>query len=203
MRDTTTVFLVDDDPSILRATARGLQTAGYHVEAFLSPALFLARPPYDGIGCLIVDFRMSEMNGLELQNAVKRTGSTLPVIFLTGHGDIPTTVRALKAGAVDFLTKPYALDQLLTTVSRAVARHREILTASEKTAEMRIRLQSLTARELEVCRLVGQGLLNKQIAGDLGTAEGTIKIHRRRVMEKLGVESVAELVRFLDRVDRP
>jgi len=199
LSDNATVFVLDDDASMLRATARGLKTAGYLVEAFESPAQFLARPPYNGVGCLVVDLRMAGMSGLDVQNAVKRTGSTLPVIFLSGYGDVPTTVKAMQAGAIDFLTKPYSLDQLLLAVSLAIEKHRGALAASVETTQMRRKVRLLTAREREVCRLVGQGLLNKQIAGELGAAEGTIKIHRRRVMQKLGVDSVAELVRLVDR----
>jgi FixJ family two-component response regulator len=198
-RDNATVFVLDDDSSMLRATARGLKTAGYQVEAFGSPDQFLARPLYNGVGCLVVDLRMAGMNGLEVQYAVKRAGSTLPVIFLSGYGDVPTTVKAMQAGAVDFLTRPYSLEQLLRAVSLAVEKHREGLLTSLETTQMRRKLRLLTARERDVCRLVVQGLLNKQIAGDLGAAEGTIKIHRRRVMQKLGVDSVAELVRLVDR----
>jgi FixJ family two-component response regulator len=198
-RDIATVFVLDDDASMLRATTRALKAAGYQVEGYESPAQFLSRAPYRGIGCLVVDLRMAGMNGLEVQAAVKRTGSSLPVIFISGFGDIPTTVKAMQAGAIDFLPKPYSLDQLLRAVSLAIEKHRETLTTSVETVQMQRKLRLLTAREREVCRLVAQGLLNKQVAAELGAAEGTVKIHRRRVMQKLGVDSVAELVRLVDR----
>lgn len=191
------VFVVDDDPSVLRALDRTLRASGLTVEVFSSPDAFLARPRYRGPACLITDLRMPGMSGLELQQILNHSGYKLPVIFISGHGDIPTTVRAVKAGAVDFLTKPFVRDQLLASVESAIRYHRGVLAEEQLLEERRARFGLLTPREQEVCLLVGRGLLNKQIAAELGAAEKTIKVHRARVMSKLGVGSVAQLVDLL------
>lgn len=195
-----TVFLVDDDPSVLSALGRLLRSAGYTVEAHADPRAFLDRAAAALHGCVVVDLRMPEVGGLELQEELARRGCLLPLVFLTGHGDVPSTVRAMKAGAIDFLSKPCEDTDLLAAVDRALARERDERAAQEAHEALRTRFEELTPREREVCLRVAQGRLNKQIAAELGTAEKTIKVHRGRVMEKLGVESVADLVRFVDQL---
>ncbi|WP_437319761.1 response regulator transcription factor [Sorangium sp. So ce385] len=198
-----TVFVVDDDPSVLRALERLLRSAGYAVEGYASPEAFLERAPSERPGCVVVDLRMPGLGGLELQDELARRGCPLPVVFLTGHGDVSSSVRAMKAGAVDFLAKPCDDTDLLAAVERAIARDAEARAARGAQQALRTRFEALTPREREVCLRVAQGLLNKQIADELGAAEKTIKVHRGRVMEKLGVETVAELVRLVDRLQGP
>jgi FixJ family two-component response regulator len=178
---------------------RLLKAAGHVVEAFASPREFLARERYEGPGCLVLDLRMPEMTGLELQDVLERAGHTLPVVFVSGHGDIPASVRAMKAGAIDFLTKPVQNRALLEAIERALARDAAARAVRAERDAARTRLARLTPRERQVCDLVATGLLNKQIAAELGTGEKTIKWHRAHVMGKLGVGSVAELVRLIDR----
>ena len=172
---------------------------GTRVEAFASAREFLARERDDGPGCLVLDLRMPEMTGLELQDALERAGYAIPVVFVSGHGDIPASVKAMKAGAIDFLTKPVQNRDLLQAVERALARDRAARAARAERDAARARMARLTPRERQVCALVATGLLNKQIAAELGTGEKNIKLHRAHVMEKLGVSSVAELVRLVDR----
>ena len=176
-----------------------LRAAGHAVEAFASAREFLARERDDGPGCLVLDLRMPEMTGLELQDALERAGYAIPVVFVSGHGDIPASVKAMKAGAIDFLTKPVQNRDLLQAVERALARDRAARAARAERDAARARMARLTPRERQVCALVATGLLNKQIAAELGTGEKNIKLHRAHVMEKLGVGSVAELVRLVDR----
>ena len=178
---------------------RLLRAAGHAVEAFASAREFLARERDDGPGCLVLDLRMPEMTGLELQDALERAGYAIPVVFVSGHGDIPASVKAMKAGAIDFLTKPVQNRDLLQAVERALARDRAARAARAERDAARARMARLTPRERQVCALVATGLLNKQIAAELGTGEKNIKLHRAHVMEKLGVGSVAELVRLVDR----
>lgn len=194
------IFVVDDDPSVLRSMERLLSAAGYAVEAFASPRVFLERAPADRPGCVIVDLRMPDMSGLDLQEALLRRDFALPVIFLTGHGDVRNSVQAMKAGAIDFLSKPCEDTDLLDAVSRALARDAEARDARARKEAVRLRYEVLTPREREVCELVAKGLLNKQIAAELGTVEKTIKVHRGRVMKKLGLDSVADLVRLVDQL---
>ncbi|MCY1064367.1 response regulator [Nannocystis sp. RBIL2] len=195
-----TVFVVDDDPSVLRSLERLLRAAEYAVEAYASPRAFLEGARMERPGCGVVDLRMPELGGLDLQEELSRRGLSIPLIFLTGHGDVPSSVRAMKAGAVDFLSKPCDDTDLLAAVERALSRDAEARAVRAETAAIQARFASLTPRERQVGSLVAQGLLNKQIAAQLGTAEKTIKIHRGRLMEKLGVESVAALVRLVDRL---
>jgi FixJ family two-component response regulator len=195
--DNPTVFVVDDDDSVLRSIARVLRLASYAVETFSSPPEFLKRPRFEGTGCLILDLQMPEMSGLELQRQAQEGGSTLPVIFLSGQGDIPAAVQAVKAGAMEFLEKPFASEKLLQVVESAMTWHRQLLSESRTKAQAQARFDRLTPREREVCVRVGRGLLNKQIAFELGSSEKTIKLHRARVMRKLDVSSVAELVDLL------
>jgi FixJ family two-component response regulator len=195
-----TVFVVDDDPSVLRGLERLLRAAEYAVETFASARAFLESAPVDRPGCVVVDLRMPELSGLDLQEELSRRGFPLPLIFLTGHGDVPSSVRAMKGGAVDFLSKPCDETDLLAAVERALARDSEARAARTEGEAVRARFAALTPREHEVCLLVAKGLLNKQIAAELGTSEKTVKVHRGRVMEKLGADSVADLVRLVDRL---
>ena len=197
--DAATVFLVDDDPSVLRAVARLVRSAGWNVETFASAQSFLEREPRDVHGCLVLDVAMPGLNGLELQQALTRSGSSYPIVFLTGHGDIPMSVRAIKAGAVDFLSKPCGDEDLLAAIALAL-KHSAQAHAARIDGEARTqRLATLTPREHEVMLGVVAGKLNKQIAAELGTVEKTIKVHRARVMKKLAVTSVADLVRLVER----
>lgn len=192
----TTVYLVDDDPSVLRGLTRLMRSAGLVPVAFDSGAKFLAHTVPDEPSCLILDMTMPGLNGLALQKTLVERGSTLPVLFLTGQGTIPSTVQAMKGGAVDFLTKPVDDADLLRAVSGAVARHAALLAERRELDALRARFATLTPREREVMERIISGALNKQVADDLGTVEKTIKVHRARVMEKMGVHSVAELVRL-------
>jgi FixJ family two-component response regulator len=194
------VFVIDDDAHVRTALTRLIGTAGYVVEAFASARAFLARPPHDGPACIVLDLRMPEVGGLQLQETLERAGLTTPVIFLTGHGDVPSTVKAMKGGAVDYLLKPAEDEQLLDAIARALSRHAVARATAAEREALRARWNRLTPREREVCALVARGLINKQIAAQLGTVEKTIKVHRARVMEKLQVDSVAELVRLYDQV---
>jgi RNA polymerase sigma factor (sigma-70 family) len=196
------VFVVDDDPLVLRTVTCLLESAGHIVEAFSSARDFLKRERPSGFGCLIADLRMPEITGLGLLEALRRANDTLPVILLSGYADISSTVKAMKAGAFDFLTKPVDGKKLLATIADAVKRSGEARQVQQESEELRRRFARLTPREREVCRLVVRGLPNKQIAGELGTVEKTIKVHRARVMEKLEAGSVAELVRIVDRSDK-
>jgi FixJ family two-component response regulator len=194
-----TVYIVDDDAGVLKALSRLLGTHGYDVRAFTSAREFLARHDPDIAGCAILDVAMPDLDGLQLQQAMTQGGIDRPIIFVTGRGDIPTTVRAMKAGAVDFLTKPVKHQDLLGAI--AGARQREELARRERQELQAIqaRLASLTPREREVLTYVIAGRLNKQIAFELGTVEKTIKVHRGRMMEKMDVRSVAELVWVAER----
>jgi len=194
-----TVFLVDDDVSVLRAIARLVRSAGWKVAAFHSPQDFLDRQDPDAPGCLVLDVTMPGLNGLELQQALAHAGNYLPIIFLTGTGDIPTSVRAMKSGAVDFLSKPCRDEELLGAIQYALAKDQQFRQQQAQERALAELLATLTPREHEVMLRVVAGKLNKQIAADLGTVEQTIKVHRARVMEKLGVTSVADLVRLSER----
>jgi FixJ family two-component response regulator/signal transduction histidine kinase len=200
-RETGAVFVIDDDPSMRRALERQLQGAGYRVETFDSAQAYLDRPAHDGAACIVSDVRMPGLSGLDLQASLAHSGRDLPIVFISGHGDVPTTVHAMKAGAVGFLAKPFTKDELLATVAEAVARGRKRASVRAESAELRSRYASLTAREREVFALVATGLLNKVVADRLGIAEKTVKIHRGRVMEKLAASSVADLVRMAERIE--
>lgn len=192
------VFLIDDDASVRKGVSRLLRSAGYHSEAFGSASDFLTRDQHSGPACVIVDVQMPGINGIDLQNVLNQRRREEQLVFITGHGDIPMCAQAMKAGAVDFLPKPFRDTELLQCVERALARSADQRRRGADKAEARRRLDLLTPREFEVMRLVVRGMLNKQIAGELGTAEKTIKVHRGRVMKKLGVVSVAELVRLVE-----
>ncbi|HET9022924.1 MAG TPA: response regulator [Burkholderiaceae bacterium] len=189
------VFLVDDEPELRQALTRLLKAEGLDVEGFGSASEFLARVAEDTAGCLVLDLAMPGLDGLDLQQRLAVTGAKLGIVFLTGHGDIPTSVRAIKAGALDFLTKPVRRDDLLRAVHAALDHASVQRAAAAASMDLRNRYEQLTPREREVFRHVIAGKLNKVIASDLGTAEQTIKVHRARVMEKLAVDSVADLVR--------
>jgi len=199
MNSPATVFIVDDDPAVLKSLSRLLRSAGLAVATFPSPREFLDRHDPALPGCLVLDIAMPGLNGLELQQELVARGHELPIIFLTGHGDIPMSVQAMKRGAVDFLTKPVDDEALLKAVSVALEKDRHQRQVRAGIAEIQQRLATLTPREREVLEHVIAGQLNKQTAGDLGTAEKTIKVHRARVMEKMKVDSVAELVRLCER----
>ncbi len=192
------VYLLDDDEAVVIGLRRLLTAAGFAVEAFTSVGAFLQRTPHDGAACLVVDLRMPEASGLEVQ-AMLGQDSTMAVIFVTGFGDVATSVRAMKHGAVDFLTKPVDAVDLIAAVQRALERSDTMWTRSLERDAVAARVAQLTPREREVCALVIEGRLNKQIASEFGTTEKTIKVHRSRVMQKLGVGSVAELARIIER----
>jgi FixJ family two-component response regulator len=194
-----TVFVVDDYAPLRKSVSRLLRAAGFAVAAFASAEEFLAQ--YDpGIwGCLVLDVAMPALNGLELQEILAKTGSLLPIIFLTGEGDIPECVQAMKHGASDFLTKPVNDEDLLAAVRVAIQKDSILRREQGELSEIRARLATLTPREREVLDYVVAGKLNKQIAGDLGTVEQTVKVHRAHVMQKMRVQSVAELVRLTER----
>jgi len=193
------VFVVDDYAPVRRSLVRLLHAAGFVVAAFASAEEFLAQYDPQTLGCLVLDVAMPTLNGLELQSRLIKLGSLLPIIFLTGASDIPESVRAMKQGASDFLTKPLDDEELLAAVRVAIEKHRALRREQAELSEIRGRLVTLTPREREVLDHVVAGKLNKQIADDLGTVEQTIKVHRAHVMEKMRVQSVAELVRLMER----
>ncbi len=197
------VFLVDDDASVRRALARRLRVAGFDVEAFESAAAFLAREPRDAGACIVTDYRMPGMTGLELQVALADAGREIPIVFISGHGDVPTSVQAMRAGAVHFLRKPFTGDEILGAVTEALELGAQRGEARRTSDAVRERYATLTARERQVFRLVVEGLMNKVIADRLGTAEKTVKIHRGRVMAKMGTRSVADLVRMASLLPGP
>ena len=193
------VFLVDDDPSVRKGIKPLLLSADHCVEAFASATDFLVRAPHDGPACLVLDIRMPELSGLDLQEALTGQPRDEQIVFITGHADVPMFVHAMKAGAVDFLPKPFDNEALLRAVDNALARSAERRQRRLERNVIRSRLDQLTPREFEVLQHVVAGLLNKQIGGELGIAEKTIKVHRGHLMEKLGVRSVAELVRLAEK----
>jgi len=198
-RPDPTIFVVDDDASILKGSRRLLTAAGFNVETFESADAFLQRHDCAASGCLVLDLAMPGLNGLELQQALHARNSFLPIIFLTGRADVPMSVQAMKGGAVDLLLKPVDEADLLAAIDRALTRERAQREINEQTASVEERLATLTPRERQVLTHVADGRLNKQIASDLGTVEKTIKVHRARMMEKMNVRSVAELVRLMER----
>ena len=193
------VYVVDDEPAVRKGLWRLLRSAGYEVSTFASAEDFLQGLEPEAAGCAILDVAMPGLDGLALQRTLADRGAALPVLFLTGRGDVPASVKAMKAGATDFLTKPVDEDVLLEALRRALERGKAERESRRRLVEARERLEALTPREREVLEGVVAGRLNKQIAGDLGIAEKTVKVHRGRVMEKLGASSVAELVRLADR----
>jgi FixJ family two-component response regulator len=194
-----TVFVIDDDPCILKALARLLHSCGLNVTTFASPQEFLDKFDPNVQGCLILDVEMPDLNGIELQQQLATLGHELPIIFLTGHGDIPMSVQAMKLGAVDFLTKPVQDHDLIDAIHAALEKNLISLRANAELSGIKKKLATLTPREQEVLSHVVSGRLNKQIAADLGTGEKTIKVHRAHLMKKLQVRSVADLVRLTER----
>jgi FixJ family two-component response regulator len=192
-----TIFVIDDDTSIRRALSYLLQSVGYNVETYSSAEEFLRREHYDGVGCIILDVRMPGLSGMDLQEKLMRSDYRMPIIFLTGHGELSMGVQAMKKGAIDFLTKPCDDEQLLEAVHSAIEKDTQARGSYKETQEIRRRIDLLTPRENEILRYVIAGMLNKQIAAKLGIAEPTVKIHRGRIMEKLCAESVADLVHLV------
>jgi FixJ family two-component response regulator len=197
------VFVVDDDPSVGRAIKRLIGSVGLQVEVFGSAQEFLRGKRPDGPSCLVLDIRLPGISGLDFQRELAVANVPIPIIFITAHGDIPMTVRAMKAGAVEFLTKPFHDQDLLDAIHVALERDRAKRRQDEERATIRQRWESLTPREREVLPLVVSGLLNKQIAGEIGTSETTVKVHRGQLMRKMGAESLAELVRLAERIGIP
>ena len=191
-----TIFVIDDDASMRSALSYLLQSAGYKVETHSSAEEFLRREHYDGVGCIILDVQMPGLSGMDLQEKLMRSDYRMPIIFLTGHGELSMGVQAMKKGAIDFLTKPCDDEQLLGAVQSAIEKDMQARGSYEEKQKIRRRIELLTPRENEILHYVIAGMLNKQIAAKLGIAEPTVKIHRGRIMEKLCAESVADLVRL-------
>jgi FixJ family two-component response regulator len=204
LEEIPTIAVIDDDDSVRRALARLLTASGYQVRTFASATEFLEGrlAVEDSPGCLLIDVRMPELGGLELQEVLTSAGSQSAIVFMTGHGDVQTGVKAMKSGAVDFLLKPFTDDDLLEAVQRALVRNAEMRVEHREVDELEHRAAKLTRREKEVCTLVVAGKLNKQIAAALGTSEKTVKVHRSRVMTKMEAASLAELVRIVERLNR-
>jgi len=193
------VFVVDDDPSVRRAIKRLVESVGLRVEAFGSAQDFLRNEPPDTPSCLVLDVRLPGISGLDFQRQLAETNIHIPIVFITAHGDIPMTVRTMKAGAIEFLTKPFRDQDLLDAIQLALERDKTRRVQEAEVAKLRERYESLTSREREVLPLVVSGLLNKQIAAEIGTSEPTVKVHRSQLMRKMGAESLAELVRMYEK----
>jgi len=192
------VYVIDDDASVRKALERLLRSAGYDAVVFASAIEFLDFTCPDIPGCLVLDIKMPQLNGLQLQDRLAQRNIYLPIIFITGHGTVPDSVKAFKAGAIDFLQKPFKDKEFLETVSCGIEKHRRLLREEKKMNMLRARLETLTPREREIFSLVITGMLNKQIAFDLGVSEKTVKVHRARVMKKMDAQSLADLVRFAE-----
>jgi len=201
--DTPTVFIVDDDGRMRAAMQRLLKTVGLHSESFATPQEFLRRKLPDAPSCLVLDIRLPGMSGLEVQSKLNETGAQIPIIFITSHGDIPMTVKAMKSGAVEFLTKPFRDQDLLDAIQQALKRDGEMRQLQHEIQELKERYQTLSAREREVMGLLVSGMLTKQIASRLGTSEITAQVHRGQVMRKMQANSPAELGRIAERLKLP
>ena len=197
------VFVIDDDPSVRSSLKFLLSTVGLQAESFDSADSFLHKNPPDGPSCLVLDVRMPGLSGLDFQRELAGRNIRIPIVFLTGHGDIPMTVRAMKAGAVEFLTKPFRDQDLLDAVRIALDRDRARREQEREVADLQRRYDSLTSREQQVISMLVSGMLNKQIAGQLGTAESTVKVQRSRAMEKMHAESLVDLVRMIEKIKGP
>jgi len=195
-----TIFIVDDDPSVRESTELMLKSVGFHVKTFVSAQEFLKANLQEGPGCLILDVRMPGMSGLDLQEKLVSAKTPLPVIFITGHGTVPMSVRAMKAGAVDFLQKPFEEQDLLDAINRAITQQRERKSKRDEADQLQQHLKALTPREYEVFSLLVTGMSNKEIAHKLGTSERTVKAHRAQIMEKMNAGSLADLVRFAEKL---
>jgi FixJ family two-component response regulator len=194
------VFIVDDDLSVRRSTERLVRAAGLNVQTFASAGEFLKNPRPEGPACLVLDVRMPGLTGMDLQHELNQSGIHIPIIFITGHGDIPMSVRAMKAGAVEFLTKPFRGRSLLDAIRAAIERDRSTHKERSETGEWRQHYEQLTPREREVMALVVAGMLNKQIASELAMTERTVKFHRAHIMQKMNAKSVADLVRMVEKL---
>jgi len=197
------VFVIDDDPSVRSSLKFLLSTVGLQVESFDSADSFLHKKPPDAPSCLVLDVRMPGLSGLDFQHELARRHIHIPVVFLTGHGDIPMSVRAMKAGAVEFLTKPFRDQDLLDAVRVALERDRARREQEKEVVDLQRRYDSLTSREQQVISMLVSGMLNKQIAGQLGTAESTVKVQRSRAMEKMHADSLVDLVRMIEKIKGP
>ena len=199
MSEKETVFVIDDDASVRRSLSRFLVANSFHVESFCSSEEFIEREAFSGTGCLVLDVNLEGKNGFELQEELVAIKSHLPIIFITGRGNIQMSVKALKNGAVNFLEKPFADEELLRSINEALAMSRKLRSESEETQKAQKLLKALTPRESEILKYVITGMLNKQIAFELQIAEQTVKLHRQSVCEKLGVKSVPEIIRIAEK----
>jgi RNA polymerase sigma factor (sigma-70 family) len=203
MTDASVVFVVDDDPSVRSSLKFLLSTVGLQVESFNSADGFLHKEPPDVPSCLVLDVRLPGLSGIDIQRELAARNIRIPIVFLTGHGDIPMSVRAMKAGAVEFLTKPFRDQDLLDAVRIALGQDRARREQEKEVTDLQQRFDSLTSREQQVISMLVSGMLNKQIAAQLGTAESTVKVQRSRAMEKMHAESLVDLVRMIEKIKSP